>query len=90
MNWRKRIYQEIEIAEAGDRLSAVYDYLMMVAILLSPVPLAIVDLVSILPSVLPVSSGLKFFRLLRLVHSFRVFRAFKMLRYSKSMTIRGD
>lgn len=140
MDLRTRIYQVIEIAGPGDRLSAVYDYLMMAAILASLVPLAfkqttllfdvidkvtvtlfildylarmatadkklgkgiksfflypftpmaIVDLVSILPSVLPVASGLKLFRLLRLVRSFRVFRAFKMLRYSRSMTIIGN
>lgn len=140
MDLRKRIYQVIEIAGPGDRLSAVYDYLMMAAILVSLVPLAfkqttllfdvidkatvtlfvldylarlvtadhklgrgaksfvlypftpmaLVDLVSILPSLLPVSSGLKLFRLLRLARSFRVFRAFKMLRYSRSMTIIGN
>lgn len=36
---RKRIYELIEISQEGDRLSAAYDYLMMVAIVASLVPL---------------------------------------------------
>lgn len=50
-------------------------------------PMAIVDLVAILPSVFTLSAGLKLFKLFRLARSFRVFRAFKMLRYSKSILI---
>lgn len=50
-------------------------------------PMAIVDLVSILPTFLPVSSGLRLLKVFRLIRSFRVFRALKMFRYSKSVTI---
>ena len=50
-------------------------------------PLAIIDLLSILPSVSILNSGFRLFRLFRLVRTFRVFRAFKMIRYSKNMQI---
>lgn len=49
--------------------------------------MAIVDLLSIIPSFLPVSKGLKILRLLRLGRALRVFRAFKVLRYSKNFDI---
>ena len=52
--------------------------------------MAIVDLLSILPSVAPVTKALKalrLVRLLRLLKVIKVFRAFKTLRYSKSITI---
>ena len=45
---------------------------------------AIIDLLSILPSITVVHSGLKLFRLFRLL---RIFKAFKILRYSKSFRI---
>lgn len=135
-NLRRRFFEIIEVSQ-GDLASAVYDYVMMAAILVSLVPLAfkgtntlfvvidritvtlfiidyvlrewtadlhlrkgalsfvlypitpmaLIDLLSILPSFCPLSAGFKVLRLLRLVRTFRVFRAFKMLRYSKSMTI---
>ncbi|MCD8130507.1 MAG: ion transporter [Lachnospiraceae bacterium] len=50
-------------------------------------PMAIIDLVSILPTFLPVSAGFRLLKIFRLLRSFRVFRAFKMFRYSKSFTI---
>lgn len=49
--------------------------------------MAIIDLLSILPSLIPVSRALKAFRLMRMVkmiRGFRLFRVFKALRYSKS------
>lgn len=52
-------------------------------------PMAIIDLLAILPSLFAISAGLKLFKLIRLVRTFRVFRAFKMLRYSKSIMIIG-
>ncbi|MDD3960122.1 MAG: ion transporter [Oscillospiraceae bacterium] len=138
---RKRIYELVEVSQEGDKLSAIYDYLMMIAIVASLVPLvfketnmafqiidkvtvslfvidylfrlitadfkikkklpflrypftmmAIIDLVSILPSFLPVNSGLKVLRVLRMartLRAFRAFRAFKIARYSKSLQIIG-
>ncbi len=49
--------------------------------------MAIIDLVSILPSVTLLNSSFKLLRILRLVRAFRVFRVFKVLRYSKSFKI---
>ena len=53
-------------------------------------PMAVIDLLSILPSVAPVTKALKALRLVRLVRLLKVikvFRAFKTLRYSKSVSI---
>ena len=47
-------------------------------------PMAIIDLVSILPSVIMVNDGFKLLRLFRLI---KVLRAFKFLRYSKSFDV---
>ncbi|MGN0181530.1 MAG: ion transporter [Candidatus Ornithomonoglobus sp.] len=47
-------------------------------------PFAIIDVLSILPVLLPVNAGLKLFRLLRLG---KAFRTLKFLRYSKSFNI---
>ena len=51
-------------------------------------PLAIIDLIAILPFYLPIifPLDLRFIRILRI---FRLFRAFKMVRYSKSLRIIG-
>lgn len=50
-------------------------------------PWAIVDLISILPTISAVNSGFKLFRLFRIFRTFRVFRVFKAFRYSKSINI---
>ena len=131
---RKRLYTIIEPARDGDKLSRLYDFLMMAAIVISIFPLAfketnivfqwieyitvsifildyilriatadyklkkaassfvlypftpmaIIDLLSILPSVIMVNDGFKLLRLFRLI---KVLRAFKFLRYSKSFEI---
>ena len=46
--------------------------------------MAIIDLLSILPSVAMVNNSLKLLRIFRLIRAFRVLRVFKVLRYSKS------
>lgn len=48
---------------------------------------AIVDLISILPTLTALNSGFKLFRLFRIARTFRVFRVFKAFRYSKSFAI---
>ncbi len=48
---------------------------------------AIIDIVSILPSISALNNGFKLLRVFRMVRAFRVFRAFKMFRYSKSVKI---
>ena len=50
-------------------------------------PMAIIDLLSILPSITIVNSGLKLLKIFRLLRALKVFRSFKFLRYSKSFDI---
>ena len=55
------------------------------AFVLYPItPFAVIDLLSILPSLLAINAGLRLLRLFRLFRTFRVFRSFKLLRYSKN------
>ena len=57
-----------------------------ISYLLYPVtPMAILDLLTILPSLTLVSNGFKLFKLVRLLRTFRAFRIFKAVRYSKSI-----
>lgn len=48
-------------------------------------PMAIIDLLSILPSLIPINSGFKVLRLFRIVRTLKVFRSFKFFRYSKNV-----
>ena len=50
-------------------------------------PWAIVDLLTILPTITVLNPGFKLFRLLRIVRTLRVLRVFKAFRYSKSIKI---
>lgn len=50
-------------------------------------PMALIDLLSILPGVIPVNASLRLFRLVRLIRMFRLFRIFKAMRYSKSISL---
>ena len=50
-------------------------------------PWAIIDLVSILPTITVLNSGFMLLRLFRIFRTFRVFRVFKAFRYSKSIMI---
>lgn len=137
---RKKIFEIIEpsdSADSGGRLSTIYDFIMMVTIVISMVPLAfkttneifqwidhisvvifvldyvlrlftadyklnksassfflypitpmaIIDLLSILPSVTVLNSGFRLLKLFRLLRTLKVLRAFKFLRYSKSFDI---
>ena len=52
--------------------------------------MAIVDLVSILPSMSVINSGFKALRVLRMIRALRVLRIFKTFRYSKSFQIIGN
>ncbi len=135
---RKRIFEIIEIAKEEDRLSRIYDWFMIVLIIISIIPLtmkepgefwqlidkvcvtifiidyimrlitadykyksssvmsfvrypfspmAIIDLISILPSFILINKGFRLLRLLRMARALRVFRVFRALRYSKSFEI---
>lgn len=48
-------------------------------------PMAIIDLLSILPGISAANASLRLFRTIRLIRMFRIFRVFKALRYSKNI-----
>lgn len=48
-------------------------------------PMAIIDLISILPSVIPINAGFKALRMFRIIRMLKVFRSFKIFRYSKNI-----
>lgn len=50
-------------------------------------PMALIDLMCILPSVTIISEAFKIFKVLRLMRALRVFRVFKAVRYSKSIAL---
>lgn len=50
-------------------------------------PMAVIDLLAILPFFMSMFAGLRLVKLLRLFRAFRVFRSFKMFRYAKSIRI---
>ena len=50
-------------------------------------PMAIIDLVSILPTLTVLNNGFKLLKLFRLLRTLKVFRTLKFLRYSKSFEI---
>lgn len=50
-------------------------------------PMAVIDLLAILPTFTIIASGFKILKLFRLMRTFRVFKVFKIVRYSKSITI---
>ena len=49
--------------------------------------MALIDLLSILPSFIVVNKGMKMFRITRIIRTFRVLRVFKSFRYSKNIDI---
>lgn len=134
---RKRIYEIIEVAEDNDTLSQIYDFFMMLTIIVSIIPLAfkhtnttfqimdmvsvcifiidyllrwftadynlnqksasfikypftpmaIIDLLSILPSISVLNSTFRLLKIFRLLRALRVIRVFKAFRYSKNIQI---
>ena len=141
MNKRKRIFEIIEKSNGEDRWSSIYDWMMIIVIIISLLPLAfkqetfffllvdkvtvsvfivdyflrwitadykfgkgnaisfirypfstmaIIDLISLLPSLTIVNKGFKVLRVLRMIRAMRVVRVFKAVRYSKSFEIIGN
>ena len=134
---RKKLFSIIEPTVSGNKLSNIYDFIMMATIVISIVPLAfkktnivfqwidyiavsvfildyflrlitadfklkksvasffvypitplaIIDLVSILPSITVLNNGFRLLKLFRLLRTLKVLRAFKFLRYSKSFDV---
>ncbi len=52
--------------------------------------MAVIDLISILPSVTLLNEGFKLLRLVRMMRALRVLRVFKTFRYSRSIQLIGD
>lgn len=52
--------------------------------------MAIIDIISILPSISIINSGFKVLRVLRMIRAMRVIRVFKAMRYSKNFEIIGN
>ena len=50
-------------------------------------PMAIIDLIAILPSLTVLNNSFKLFKLFRLLRTLKVLRAIKFLRYSKSFNV---
>ncbi|MCI1305963.1 MAG: ion transporter [Lachnospiraceae bacterium] len=50
-------------------------------------PMAVIDLLSILPGIFAINQGFRLFRMVRLIRMFRIFRVFKAMRYSKSINM---
>ena len=50
-------------------------------------PMAIIDLITILPSLIAINASFRLFRILRLLRALKVLRALKFLRYTKSFYI---
>ena len=50
-------------------------------------PMAVIDLLSILPSLVIINHGFKVLRVVRMIRALRVFRVFKAVRYSKNIEI---
>ena len=50
-------------------------------------PMAIIDLLAILPSLIMVNNGLRLLKVFRLLRTLRVLRVFKAVRYSKSVQL---
>lgn len=135
---REKIYEIIEPCDGSNSLSRVYDYFMIITIIISIIPLffkyentffnisdkmtvsifiidyilrlatadykykhkavssfirypfsfmAIIDLISILPSVSAINNSLKLLKFLRMMRTVRVLRIFKTFRYSKNIAI---
>ena len=137
---RKQLYEIIEPADGDNRLSRIYDFIMMATIIIGIVPLAfkqtnaifrwidyitvsifildyllrlitadykvkksvlsfflypitpmaLIDLLSILPSMTMLNEGFRLLKLFRLMRTFKVLRIFKFLRYSKSFEMIGN
>lgn len=50
-------------------------------------PMALIDLISILPSISVLSNSFRLLKIFRLLRTFKAFRAFKFVRYSKSINL---
>lgn len=93
----------LDAIDMGVTLVFVVDYVLrwctadlklrkgLVSFALYPVtPMAVLDMLSILPIFTPLATGFRLLRLARFLKALRVIRAFKMLRYSRSCMLIRD
>ena len=134
---RCKIYEIIEVGRENSLLSKIYDFFMMLTIIISIIPLAthnnnnafividqvtviifiidyilrlitadiklkrgaisfllypftfmaLIDLLSILPSITVLAKGYRLLKIFRLFKTFKVFRVFKAFRYSRHLSL---
>ena len=96
----KEDYIGFEIIEAVTAVIFVFDYLLRLVtadfklkkglksyVLYPFTPMAVIDLLAILPAISMFNEGLKIFKIIRLFRTFRVLRIFKAVRYSSNIQI---
>lgn len=96
----KEDYIGFEIIEAVTAVIFVFDYLLRLVtadfklkkglksyVLYPFTPMAVIDLLAILPAISMFNEGLKIFKIIRLFRTFRVLRIFKAVRYSRNVQI---
>lgn len=96
----KEDYIGFEIIEAVTAVIFVFDYLLRLVtadfklkkglksyVLYPFTPMAVIDLLAILPAISMFNEGLKIFKIIRLFRTFRVLRIFKAVRYSRNIQI---
>ncbi|MGN0365627.1 MAG: ion transporter [Suilimivivens sp.] len=96
----KEDYIGFEIIEAVTAVIFVFDYLLRLVtadfklkkglksyVLYPFTPMAVIDLLAILPVISMLNEGLKIFKIIRLFRTFRVLRIFKAVRYSRNIQI---
>lgn len=96
----KEDYIGFEIIEAVTAVIFVFDYLLRLVtadfklkkglksyVLYPFTPMAVIDLLAILPAISMFNEGLKIFKIIRLFRTFRVLRIFKTVRYSRNVQI---
>ena len=94
----KEDYIGFEIIEAVTAVIFVFDYLLRLVtadfklkkglksyVLYPFTPMAVIDLLAILPAISMFNEGLKIFKIIRLFRTFRVLRIFKAVRYSRNI-----
>lgn len=94
----KTTYQSFAIIDQITVLVFIVDYILRLitadlklkknalSFALYPItPMAIIDLLSILPSFIVINQGLKLLKIFRLLRAFKVFRTLKFIRYSNNI-----
>ena len=86
---RKRIYEIIEPSQGGDRASLIYDIFMLVAIVVSLVPLMFMEDNAAFRMIEHVSRIGRGFKIVRITRLLRILRIIKAIRYSSKFRVLG-